>query len=161
MQICNIETSIQSGVVQLGMLQESVSLFQPCPKLVSFGAPWFLFGSKHSLFTFLALITFLSCPSHLLLKSSSLSNYSSFRSCFIPPIFLIAFFQLYYIIVFKSHVYPQSACILFSHLFSISLPVIAKVAFATLMSVKTELIFSEMQSPQVKVLPLCAAHPTK
>lgn len=33
--------------------------------------------------TFLALISFPSCPSHLSLKGSCLSNYSSHRSCFI------------------------------------------------------------------------------
>lgn len=100
--------------------------------------------------TFLALITFPSCPSHLSQKSSSLSNYSSHRSCFILPILLIAFFQLCHITVFKRRVGPWSTCTLLSHLFPVSLPALASAVFAALMAVKTEMAFSETWSPQEK-----------
>lgn len=65
------------------------------------------------------------------------SNYSTHRSCSIIPVLLTALLQLFCIP--KCFRVVCSGCILFSHLFSISLSVIPKVVFASLIFVKTEL----------------------
>lgn len=95
-------------------------------------------------FTFLALITFPSCPGHLSLKSPSLPKlllsqklfHTSSCSYCPPP-------ALRYHKVFTSRVNPGSACVLFSHLFSLSLPAIPEGVFAALLPVKLSCHFRD------------------